>query len=40
VVRSNFDQRRDLLNTQSGGALCRPQQFDPAGEAVNDGTVA
>jgi len=23
-----------------GGALCRPHQFDGAGEAVNDGTVA
>jgi hypothetical protein len=40
MLRSNFHQQCDLMKGMSGGVLCRPHQFDRAGEAVNGSTVA
>jgi hypothetical protein len=40
VLRSNVNQRPDLLNGASGGALCRPRAFDDVGKTLNDSAVA
>jgi hypothetical protein len=40
MLRSKFYQQCDLMTGMSGGAFCRPHQFDRVGEAVNGSTVA